>query len=138
MCLRNLSRLTHWNQEMLLDTQNVLFRSLEMNIWAIWKIGNFGIYGHFEDCYNTNIFSCFLHYRSGNYVLQLQWVLEKFLRCFWYTSGYLTTSSDSRLYNDTKIMSVGPLENIGHPILKKRGPHSPFESHFSMYRFAHI
>ena len=29
-------------------------------------------------------------------------------------------------------MSVGPLENIGHPILKKRPPHSPFESHFSI------
>ena len=30
-----------------------------MNIWAIWKIGNFGIYEHFEDCYNTNIFCVF-------------------------------------------------------------------------------
>ena len=29
-------------------------------------------------------------------------------------------------------MSVGPLENIGHPIFKKRGPHAPFESHFSI------
>ena len=32
-------------------------------------------------------------------------------------------------------MAVGPLENIRHPILKKRPPHLPFESYFSFYIF---
>ena len=31
-------------------------------------------------------------------------------------------------------MAVGPLENIRHPILKKRRPHLPFESYFSNFR----
>ena len=49
--------------------------------------------------------------------------------------GYLKPSRDFRLYSDTKIMSVGALENIRHPILKKRPPHLPFESYFSIFIF---
>ena len=118
---------------MFLHTQNFTTNTVETLLEAITirKIGNFGIYGHFEDSYNTNIFLCFLQYRSRNYALQLQWLIEKFLQCFWESSGHVTTSTDFRFYKDTKIISVRPLENIGYPILKKRPPRSPFESNFS-------
>ena len=69
---------------------------------------------------------------------RLQWPLENFLWGLEQCSDYVTSSSDIRLSNGTKIMAVARLENIGHTFLKKRPPHLPFESYFSIYKNAFL
>ena len=68
----------------------------------------------------------------------LQGPLKTFLCGLQTCSDYVTTSSDSRLYNDTKIMAFGLLEKIGHMFLKKLYPHLPFESYFSIWQSRHF
>ena len=62
---------------------------------------------------------------------RLQWPLENFVwdleKCF----DHVTSFSDFRLSNGTKLMVVARLEKIWHAFLKKRPPHLPFESYFS-------
>ena len=62
---------------------------------------------------------------------RLQWPLENFVwdleKCF----DHVTSFSDFRLSNGTKLMVVARLEKIWHAFLKKRPPHLPFQSYFS-------
>ena len=62
---------------------------------------------------------------------RLQWPLENFLWGLEQSSDHITSSSDIRLSNGTKIIAIGRQEKIGQAFLKKRPPHLPFESYFS-------
>ena len=64
--------------------------------------------------------------------LHLQGPLKNFLCGLQTYSDYVTTSSDSRLYNDTTIIAFGLLEKIRHMFMKKVYLHLLFESHFSI------
>ena len=76
-------------------------------------------------------FSCSSPLYEG---LHLQGPLKNFLYGLQTCSDYVTTSSNFRIYNDTKTMAFGLLEKIGHMFLKKLYPHLPFESYFSIYK----
>ena len=69
---------------------------------------------------------------------RLQWPLEHFLWGLEHCSDHVTSSLDFRISNGSKIMAVARLEKIGHAFLKKRPPHLPFESYFSILKKCQI